>query len=230
MNTVTGKNAIIELEVASVFYPVFCCKSFTFDQQQETIEVTDINSAFAREYVPGMTTATLNVTGVTILDNTGGRISITYLMQESVRRTIQNMRIRLTADDATTLQIAFNAIITSNSLSRDFGSYSQSVSGFVITGTPVVSSSITPPGTGPVVQAPLYIDVVAGQSSVHDTLLEAAGVVILEVDRSGIQHDQVSGTPGNREFEFGGVGVGTIIFDPTNLFNAGEVIYILYKK
>lgn len=241
MNTIQGRNQIIELSVSGTFYPVFCCKSFEYAQVQEVVEVTSINSAFSREYVPGMTTATLNVTGITVIDNSGGQISIFYLMQESVRRAIQSMRISLTSDDGGTLQILFNAIITSNTLSRERASMSQSVSGFIVTGVPTLSVVVPPSGSLPSggsssggvnleIQLPLYIDVVAGQTSVHDALLEVAGVVILEVDRSGVQHDETTGTPGNRQFTFGGVGVGTINFDPTNPFNSGEVIYILYTS
>lgn len=213
--------------VSGVYYPVFCCKSFEFNQVQETIEVTSVNSGTSREYEPGMTTATLTVTGVTTVNNTGGKISITYLIQESIRRAVQTMRITLTGDDATSIQISFDAIITSNALSRQFGSYSQSISGFVITGTPTLSVIVAPPSAAET-QDPLYLDVVAGASSVSDVLLTQAGVVILAVMRTGKGHDQVAGTPGNREFRFT-AGTGTIDFDPTVPFNTGEVIYILYK-
>lgn len=246
MNTIKGKNQIVELLISGTYYPIFCCKSFDFTQEQEVIEVTYVNSPFNREYLPGMTTAKLNVAGVTVLDNSGGNVSVFYLMQESIRRSVQSLRIRMVDDDGGTLQILFSAIITTNTTSREHGTYSQSVSSFIITG--VISFSAVVPGTGSIggggggggsmagggsvnIQLPLYIDVVAGQSSVHSALLEAAGVVILEVDRSGVQHNQIpSGTPGSLEFLFGGVGVGTISFDPTNPFNTGEVIYILYTS
>lgn len=245
MNVIKGKNQIIELLISGTFYPIFCCKSFEYAPKQEVVEVTSVNSAFAREYVPGMAVGTLNISGVTTLDNSAGTVSVFYMMQESVRRQIQTLRMRMTDDDGGTLQIQFTAIITGNTVSREHGTYSQSVSDFIITGVPVFSAVI--PGTGSIggggggggsmsgggsanIQLPLYIDVVAGESSVHDSLLEVAGVVILEVDRSGIQFNQVVGSPGNQEFSFGGVGDGTISFDPTNPFNAGEVIYILYTS
>lgn len=229
MNSVTGRNVIAELLISGVYYPFFCCKTMQFTQNQETVEITSVNSANSREYTPGMTTASLSVSGVTVLDNTGSKLSITYLMQESIRRAVQTMRIRMISDDGGTLQIAFQALIVNNTLSRTFGQYSQSDTSFTITGTPVISSVIPPPG-GQVVQAPLYIACVAGEFSVHDTLLEAAGVVILEVARTGTEFDQVSGTPtaGLREFKFtGGTGNGIISFG--DAFNPGETIYILYK-
>lgn len=230
MNTVLGRNAIIEMDVSGSFYPIFCCKSWEFVQNQEVIEVTTVNSPLSREYEPGMTTGTLNVSGVTIRNNTGGRISITYLIQESIRRAVQSMRIKLTDDDGGISYISFNAIITSNTLSRQFGSYSQSVTGFVITGVPVLSDIIPAPEACSETQEPLYIDCVAGESSVHDDLLEEAGVVILTVARTGVVYSEVPGTPGDFQFRFGGVGDGTINFSIANPFTAGEVIYVLYRK
>ena len=229
MNTVKSNNVIIEVDVSGTYYPFFCGKTMEFSQSQELVEVTNITSEVAREYVAGMTTASLNITGVTVMDNTDNRISVTYLMQQAIRRAAQTMRIRLTDDDGGTLQIAFTALITNNTLSRAYGTYSQSSVSLTITGEPTISAIVPPPGL--VCPAdPLYITVVAGQSSVHSVLLEATGVEILVVAREGTQFDETTGTPGNRQFKFtGGAGNGTIAFDTTNPFNTGEVIYILYK-
>lgn len=229
MNTVKSSNVIVEMDVSGLYYPIFCGKTAEFSQTQEVIEVTSVNSDVAREYEAGMTTATLNITGITILDNTGGRISILYLVQESIRRAVQTMRIRFIDDTGATLQIAFSALITNNTISRSVGTYSQAATSFIITGTPTLSAIIPPPGVQ-CVETPLYIDVVAGATSVSHASLQQTGVVILGVSRSGMVHNSTSGTPGNMEYKFtGGAGNGTVAFDPTNPFNSGEVIWILYK-
>ena len=70
----------------------------------------------------------------------------------------------------------------------------------------------------------------AGASSVHSALLEATGVEILTVARTGTVHNATTGSPGNLQYLFtGGTGNGTIAFDSTVPFVASEVIYILYK-
>lgn len=231
MNTVRSNNVIIELLVSGAYYPVFCGKTMEYTQNQETVEVTSINSGSAREYVSGMTTASLSIAGITIIDNTGNRIAITYLMQESIRRTAQTLRIRMIADNATAIQIAFLALITSNTLSRAVGTYSQSSTSMIITGEPVISAIIPPPGLA-CVEDPLYLATTPGQTKVHSVLLEQVGVEILAVEREGLGQVQVSGTPGSgtREFLFvGGAGNGDIFFDPGNPFNTGEIVYVLYK-
>lgn len=228
MNTVKGNNVIIEMLISGVYYPVFCGKTMEFTQNQELIEVTSINSVVAREYEGGMTTADLTITGVTILDNTGGKIAITYMMQESIRRAVQTMRIRMTDDDGSSIQIAFSALITSNVLSRAVGQYSGSTTTMTVTGEPTISIVILPPGTE-CVENSLYLTFTAGQTQVSDALLEQTGVRILQVDREGMQCDPTTGTPGNRQYKFtGGTGNGIVAFDPTNPSN-GETVYVLYK-
>lgn len=224
-NRVQGKNVIIELLISATYYPFFCGKTMDFSPKQELIEVTSVNSGVDREYEAGMRSASLNITGVTILDNTENRISFTYLM--GVMGSLLTMRIRLIDDDATGIQINFTALITSLGLSRSFGSYSQSSVDMTITGGITVTPVQPPPGVI-CFEPPLYIDVVAGATSVTDPLLDNDDAVILEVARSGLQHNEVSGTPGNQEFHFNPI-TGIIDFDPTNPFNAGEVIYVLYK-
>jgi len=65
-NRVLGKNQIVEIKYLGNWFPVFCCKSMDFTQNQEPVEVTSVNSVSGREYMAGLTTASLNVSGVTV--------------------------------------------------------------------------------------------------------------------------------------------------------------------
>ena len=224
-NRVLGKNVIVELLLSGTYYPFFCGKTAEFSQDQELIEVTSVNSSVSREYTPGMRTASLSIGGVTILDNTENRISLPYLM--NVMGTVKTMRITLTDDDATSIAITFSALITNNTLSRSFGSYSQSSTSLKVTGDIVVTTVDPPPGIV-CFEPPLYLDCTPGATNISDPLLDNDDAVIIEVCRSGFQFDEVAGTPGNRQFQFVPA-TGTIYFDSTNPFNAGEVIYVLYK-
>lgn len=226
-NRVKSNNVIVEVLISATYYPFACGQTMEYVQSQELVEVTSINNTIAREYEAGMTTASLSIAGITVLDNTENRIAILYLMQASVRRTAQTMRIRLIDDDGTALQIAFTALITSNTLSRSVGTYSKSATTLTVTGEPVISIIIPPPGLA-CVENPLYIDAVAGATNVYSAAIDVANVVILAVEREGLGQTEAGGTPGNREFYFPG-GDGRVYFDPTNPLNAGEVIYVLYK-
>lgn len=231
MNTVKGKNIIISMLQDGVYYPVFCAKSLVLTQEQEVIEITSIVSGNDREYEPGLTSTTLEVSGITILDNSALRISILYLMQITHRRETHTMKITLTDDDGNSKDVGFNAIITTNSFTKDLGgAFSQSSVSMIVTGAITITDTINPPSPSEV-QDTLYITGVEGATSVSHSLLEATGVEIIEVTRSGLSYVQTGGTPGNFQFKFtGGAGNGKVDFYTGMPFNSGEVVSVIYKK
>lgn len=224
MNTVLGRNVIVSMYVVDGYYPVFCCKDAEFSMSQDEIETTSVNSGTSREYTAGMMSATLTVSGVTTLDNTNSRVSVTYLMQQSVRRQVREMMIVLTDDDSNDIVITFNAIITTTGFSRNTNGYSQSNVGFRVTGNILFDTVIPPPVPETVFSD--YFPCTGGSSSISDVSLQ--GVTILMVARSGDVHEETTGTPGNHEFKYT-TGTGDISFDTNNPFNTGEVIYVEWK-
>jgi len=243
LNRILGKNQIVELKISGTYYPIFCCKSMDFTQDQELIEVTSINSAVSREYVAGMTTAKLNVSGVSIIDNTQGQISLLYLIPEAQRRTAQDMRIRLIADDATAKQIAFKALITQNSLSRTFGSYSQSAVSLTVTGG-ITIGPVDPPGPITVQVYADYWVTVAGQNYIDGTssgtspssvafggpFTLSADDTLLAVFVEGTEFEIItSGGPGNRECKFN-TSTFVITFAADMIFDGNQKVYVNFKR
>ena len=220
-NTVRGKNIICSMLIGVDYVPIFCGKSAEFTLNQEEIETTSINSGSFREFIPGMTDGTFTINGVTTSDNTNGRVSINYLLQQSVRRTIRSIKIVMTDDNGNNQVISFNAIIVNSGFNRDIPSYSQSSVSFRITGSITLATIAAPTET---VQDPIYKTTTPGLFSVTDALL--TGATILEVQREGLGYTQTSGTPTGRQFNFTGT---TITFDSSIPFNTGEIVYILYK-
>lgn len=218
-NQVLGKNFITEILIEGVYYPILCGKTADLTLNQDEIEVTHVNSGISREYVPGMSNSTVNLSGVTLLDNTEGRISWTYLAQAAVRRAINTYRMTLTDQDGQTSAIIFNSFWTSGTLSRDVVSWSQSTISMRVTGD-LTFSSVVPPPTPPAcsIEDPIITSLAEGGTSVVSALLiPAVGetITILQVTRSGTTLYETTGTPGNLEFTYT-TGTGTISFDPTN--------------
>ena len=224
MNTIRGKNIVCSLYSVDNYYPIFCAKNAEFNLNQDEIEITSRNSGSSREYIPGMMNATLSMTGVTTLDNTNGRISVLYLMQQSVRRSLQQLIITLTDDDGNDIVMSFNAIITATGFTRDVASYSQCSVNFRVTGDITFDSIIVPPT--PEVVYSIYLSASTGAYSVSDILL--IGADVLQVARTGITHNEVSGTPIGRQFSYDSA-TGAILFDSSIPFNDGEDIYVEYK-
>lgn len=232
-NQVLGKNIIVSLLDGVTYYPIFCGKTAELPLEQDEIEVTHVNSGSSREYVPGMSNSTLSVTGITVLDNTEGRISPLYLAQEAIRRSIRTYRMLFTDQDGDQVSVTFSAFVRNITMSRDVTQWGQSSATFRITGDWVFSTVIPSPEV-PVceVQNPIYTTLLESADSVQSALLiQGVGqtLTILAVSRSGTVHYETTGTPGSLEFTYDNT-TGEIFFDPANPGNpGGEPVSIEYK-
>lgn len=229
MRKVLGKNIVISLQVGDSFYPVFCAKSGELSTDQEEIEVTSVNSGGDREYEPGMASHMMSLSGLTELNNLGGLVSIFYLMQQAVRRTIHNFRWTFTDTEATVITLMFKAFVRTTTLDKQIGLYSSCSATFRVTGGLTYSDVVNPP-VDPICEIadPLYLTLAAGATSVTDPLLAEPGVEMLGVWRYTSLF-LTNGTPGNGQYSVD-YGTGTVFFDPVNPGNTGgEPIHILYK-
>lgn len=225
MNTVKGKNIVCSMFVTDNYYPVFCAKTAEFTMNQDEVEMTSINSGSSREYTAGMMNAVLSMTGVTARDNSDGKVSITYLMQQSTRRQTHNFAITLTDDEGFDIVISFSAIIITTGFSREVQGYSNSSVTFRITGDVDFDEVILPPAPEQVFSD--YFAATAGLTSITDASL--VGVDILQVAREGLTYDQTGGTPTGRQFKYTTL-TGTIDFDASIPFNTGETVYVEWKE
>lgn len=225
MSTVKGRNIVLSMYVTDNYYPIFCAKTMSYDPVQDEVEKTSINSGSSREYEAGMFSATVTCTGIQTLNNSGGKISVNYLGQQSVRRQKQQFLITQTDDDGNSLIMSFDGIIISPSFSRDTNGFGQSSVSIRVTGDVLYDSIILPPVPEEVFSD--YFSCTEGQSSISDASLE--DVEILQVARSGDTHEETTGTPGNHQFKYTS-GTGTVLFDVNNPFNDGEWIYVEWKE
>lgn len=209
------------------YYPIFCAKSADFTIEQDEIETTSINSGAMREYLPGIGNATLNVTGVTTLDNTDGRISNLYLMQQSVRQSIQQLKVLFTDESANINEATFNGMIKTTSISRDIPSYSQSSVSFRVSGNITFSTVTSSPAA--LVERSDYWTMSSGATSISGSSVvnsyTLSGATILGVWRSGIQYNVVTTTPSGRECKLSG---STLSFD-TSIPSTGETVWVNFK-
>jgi hypothetical protein len=232
-NHVLGRKIKVKMQVDGEFYDIFCGKTAELPLEQDEIEVTHINSGISREYVPGMSSSTLSVTGVTVSDNEEQRISLLYLAQAAQRRAINTYRVELTDENGDQKSITFSAFVRTATLSKDVASWSQSTVVFRISGDWTFSDVIPPPSEPTCeVQPTLYKTLAEGETSVSDALLipgVGETITIIGVSRSSYVHYETTGTPGNLEFAYDD-STGTISFDPLNPGNpGGEPVSIEYK-
>lgn len=214
--------------VDNTYFPIFCAKSGDLTTEQDEIEVSSVNSGTDREYIPGMANHTFSCAGLVELDNTGGRISLLYLMQQSVRRQTNQFRVLLTDKNGNMQVLGFNAFVKGTSLAKQAGSYGQATASFRITG-PISYGSAVPPPVDPVCEIadPLYLTLGVGATFVFNALLQAANVEILGVWRSGTALVYTNGTPINDQYSYDPA-TGRIYVSSDNPGN-GEAFIVLYK-
>lgn len=233
-NRVQSKNIEVSMNIDDIYYPIFCGKSMSFTLDQDEIETTSVNSGVSREYIAGISNALLTVGGVTISNNTGSRIAITYLQQQSVRQLTQNWQIKITDDDGGILYYRFAGIIRNTSFDKNIPGFSQSSVTIRVSGdidiTPV--DPPPPPGSPEIIYSdwwtmPVGQTYIDGSSDVHGYTLEAK--VVLEVDREGTNFDIItSGSPGNRQAKHNNT-TGVVSFDTSNP-SVGETVFVLFKE
>lgn len=228
MQNIFGNNVIVSLLVDAVYYPVFCGTDMELRVKQDVVLATSANTGIARKKkLRGLYEWTVTVSGLSKIDNSDGQISFFYLLQESVRGTEQDIKVEFEDEDGNDQEITGTVIIPDlgiNGPATDFSTADVTFEG----SEEFEMNPVSPPVPTDCEQATIYIDCVAGEFTVHSDLLEAAGVVILAVARSGQVHYETSGTPVSLEFK-PDLPNGDIIFDSTNVFNADEWVSVEYK-
>lgn len=232
---IKGENLRAQLKIDDEYFDIFCAKSVEFAIEQDELEVTSINSGSSREYLPGMMNATLSTSGVSSIDNTEGKIAITYLMQQSIRRQLQDWRVYFEADDGDTLEATFQGMIRTPSISRDGFGYNQSSLVVRVSGDIDFNEIVPPPSTEFDLLSDYWQTVngqnyISGASAVHGYTLAATDEP-LEVDVEGGGFVLVTSTPadGRAECKFGTSPV-RITFPSDKIFDGTERVFVLFKR
>lgn len=223
--SILGKNGFAQIFITDQYYELLCFKSMVLDIEDEEIETTGPNSGRARDYTTGLSSGTLSVSGVTTIANTASVISAFYMLQH--RNEVHPIQLSYTSMDGTTVGISFNAIVRRTTLTNDVSQWGQSSLEFRITGEQNAGAIISPPGA-----LDIFSDYwnttpgatsVTGLSVVHGYNL--VGIIPVAVYREGVEHDLVTGTPGNRQARYVDPAVQFEI-----AFNSGEKVFILFTE
>jgi hypothetical protein len=228
MTNIHGNDVILYLLVDAVYYPILCATDMNFSVKQDVVLATSANTGIARKKkLRGLYEWTVTTSGLTKVNNNDGQISFFYILQESVRGTEQEIKIEFDDEDGNEQVITGTVIIPDLSISAPTSDFSSADITFEGSGE-FEMNPIEPPVPTECEQATIYIDCVAGEFSVHSDLLEAAGVVIISVARTGQVHYETTGTPVSLEFKTD-LPNGDIYFDSTNVFNPDEWVSVEYK-
>lgn len=227
MNVLKGKQAVLSVSIDEVWTPVFCGVSASFRYDYEEVLKTSVNSGRFRERTTRLCDWEFNISGLTKIDNSDGQAAFFWLIQESVRGTVQLLRLRFVDDNGNEQIISGNCIVKQGQLDALVGGFANVSQKFPGTGQFSMGAVA---GATPTDLYKLYLETTEGAYEVSDADLGAV-VEIMLVEREEGGFTETSGTPSGRQFKYTDLtSSGKLTFDSTKPFNAGEVVYVLYRK
>lgn len=229
-NVIYGKDVNVEALLDGDYIVIGCAVSCSFEFENELIGKTDVNAGLFRKKRVRISDCRGSVQGLTTLNSSPTRLTAFHFLQEAIRRSEQTMRFVFVDTDGDTRYV--QALFLVQSLQLSGGSETPfSEFDLQLEGTGNISiGTVEPPGE--IFCPELFSDY--WETTEGENEISGVGVIgrsfadsqIIEVDREGTQYDYETGVPGNREFAYDGT---TISFDPTNPFNPGERVFVVWK-
>lgn len=229
-NEVFGTGVSIRAKVDGEYITIGCASSVAFNYENEIIGKTDVNAGLFRKKRVRISDCRGSVSGIITTSSTATKLSIIHFLQEAIRRSEIDMQFIFEDPDTNVIVVQGLFLVQSEDLTSEAGAWAEFSLNLEGTGGTDVTQ-INPPGD--VVCEQIYSDwwtTTVGESGIGgfgNAGLTFAGHDVIEVDREGLEHDIITtGTPGNREAKY--TGGSTITFDPTNPFNSGERIFVIW--
>lgn len=230
---VTGQNVSVEVETATdTWFLIGCATDFNLEFINEIIGKTDVNAGLNRKKRIRISDCTGSVQGVaTVLNN--DKVSVFYFLQESIRRSELTLRFRYQDQAGNYVTVTGTFLVRFIGISADvaaFADYDIQLEG---SGGITLTSVDDPTEVSgcPELFSDTW-DCTEGLSAISGTGnngLSFAGHNVLVVARTGMVQEIIStGTPGNAQAKY--TGSTTITVDPSNPFNAGETVVVVWEE
>ncbi len=227
MKVLDGKAGVLSIRIDDTFYPVLCATRVRFQFDHEEILTTSRNSGLFRERESRLCDMAVQLDGLSKIDDTDGQLSFFYNLQTGVRGAKVFARLRYTDAAGTTQDISGYVLVKQGSLDGVAGGFSNASLYLPFSGA-VSTGEVT--GVADIGLFKLYLNTTEGAFEVSDADLEDATEIMLVMREDG-QYKEVSGTPSGRQFKYtNGTGSGKLSFDSSLPFNAGEIVYVEFKK
>jgi hypothetical protein len=226
MNVLKGRQAVMSIRIDGTFYATLCAVSVAFLFDHEDILKTTVNSGKYRERTTRLMDMSVQLTGLTKINNNDGQIGWFWLLQYA--GTLQYARIRYTDDAGTIVNVYMWVLIKQGQLESVVGGFSTASINFPVSGgyTTDADPGITLPEL-----YKLYLNGAEGAYEVSHADLAGATEIMLVLREDG-GYKETTGTPAGRQFKYTDLTTsGKLTFDSTLPFNPPlEVVYVEYKK
>lgn len=207
-----GTNGTIEVKVGGNYFPIGCFTSFSFRHNNELILKTDVNAGLFRKRKVRISDCSASVSGLTTLEN-DTTASTFYFLQESIRRTEQDIRFTFLDQDNVSKQIQGIFLLETGEVSGSVEDFSEFELEFLGTGGFTISAVDESPEPLPDGLMWDYWETTPGEFAISGAGhygRSFAGVSfenLVEVDREGTQYDTTESAPGNRQAQYDGTNI-----------------------
>ncbi len=229
---VFGTGVSVRANVSGEYITIGCASSVSFNFVNELIGKTDVNAGLFRKRRVRISDCSGSIDGVILTGSIATKLSIFHFLQEAIRRSEIDMQFVFEDVSGGVKIIEGLFLIESNDLSSDVSAFAEFT--LNLQGTGGISLSDVDPVPELTCES-IFSDWwettegLSGISGLGHAGLSFAGKNVIEIGREGLEHDIVtSGVPGNRQAKY--TGGNTITIDPTNPFNAGETMYVIWTE
>jgi hypothetical protein len=227
-----GSDVVIEMLVDDEYFPILCGTDCTFSRTPEFIPVTSAGSGLFRDFLQRREEWTMSVTGCTKVEN-DTVLTFFYMLQTSVRRAAQTIRITFTDDEGSAKQISGSAFIGQMSINGPQGDFSQGSIEFRGTGAYEIIT-IEPPT---VVEYDILSDwwetesgenFIDGASAIYGYSLQNTDEILV-VAMEGNVFYLTNGTPGSGQCQFT-TSPARITFASDMVFDGNQRVFVEFKR
>lgn len=229
MKVIEGNNVVIFIRNGGVFYPALCGIQVTLEATTEEILTTTRTSGIYRTRTGRIIDWRVNFSGLTKIDNSDGEIGFFWMLERI--GTVQYIRIRYRDEAGNERNVEGNVLLKDQRITSTVGGFA--IPDLTFPGSGKFTVDPLPGGDTNVEERRLYLATAEGSYTVsHNDLGSLAGEEsILLVGREEGNFEVVNGSPAGRQVRYEDhTTYGTLIFDPTLPFNAGEIVYVLFLK
>ncbi len=121
-DAVHGQDVVLEMKVDGEFYPILCATDCVFTASPEFLERSTGDTSTSRKWRKRIEEFSASVSGLTKLPNDAS-LSFFYMLQSSVRRTVQEFRQTFTDNTGASNIILYSAHIVQQSISGPVGDF-----------------------------------------------------------------------------------------------------------
>jgi len=228
-----GSNVNCLVKINDIWTYIGCATGCVFEFLNEIILKTNRNAGLFRKKRARISDSRSSVSGVMTSGANTEKASIFYFLQEGVRRRELEFQFLYIDEAQNDISVLQTAIVQDIQLAADVSNFAEFDMQLEGTGNITVGTVLPPSPTDcPVILSDWWVTTPDATSitgaSANGIATTLAGKTVIEVDREGLQQNETSGTPGNRQYRY--TGTNLLETDINSPYLPDETIFVIWTE